>query len=121
MPHPDGALPPRCLPGSAVERGRGEDHRLLRQGRRETEGGASVDSHHFAQRFPGRQFAWSFVGTVKQDRQLMLDTMASVGPHAIATNGTSPTRMHDIYARSIYVPAGRVTRLPALPPPMGRV
>ena len=85
------------------------------------EGDASVDSHHFAQRFSGRQFAWSFVGTVKQDRQLMLDTMASVGPHAIETNGTSPTRMHDIYARSIYVPAGRVTRLPALPPPMGRV
>lgn len=53
-----------------------------------------------------RKYAWSFVGCPnKQNRPLMLKTMASVTPHVIGK--MQCTDMRDLYRNTVFVPNGR--------------
>lgn len=52
-----------------------------------------------------RKYKWSFVGTLKQDRQLMIDKMSSITPNY--SGKIDKSEMINIYRDSIFVPNGR--------------
>ena len=52
-----------------------------------------------------RKYKWSFVGTLKQDRQLMINKMSSITPNF--SGKMDKLEMRDLYRDSIFVPNGR--------------
>ena len=55
-----------------------------------------------------RQFRWSFVGTIRQNREKMIKKLRNSGmvPYFLM-NGISPSEMFEIYSNSIFVPNDR--------------
>lgn len=52
-----------------------------------------------------RKYIWSFVGNMKQDRELMIKTFSNMKPYVFQK--ATPTQMREIYRESIFVPNGR--------------
>jgi len=55
-----------------------------------------------------REFKWSFIGNIKQDRQEMISVLSEFGPNIVKKS--EPSEMRDIYRNSIFVPNGRGNR-----------
>ena len=55
-----------------------------------------------------RQFRWSFVGEIRENRKIMINKFRSSGlvPYFLM-NGISPSQMFDIYSNTIFVPNDR--------------
>lgn len=55
-----------------------------------------------------RQFRWSFVGTIRENREKMIKKLRNSGmvPYFLM-NGISPSKMFEIYSNSIFVPNDR--------------
>jgi hypothetical protein len=55
-----------------------------------------------------RKYVWSFVGGMKKDREVMINTFknANLGEYYF-NNGIKPEEMYDIYNNSIFIPNGR--------------
>ena len=55
-----------------------------------------------------RQFKWSFVGEIRENRKIMINKFRSSGlvPYFLM-NGISPSQMFDIYSNTIFVPNDR--------------
>jgi hypothetical protein len=60
---------------------------------------------------PKKLFSWGWAGTVKSDREKMLDAMTKVENgfsfRATATNQMTPEEIFDLYQHSVFVPIGR--------------
>lgn len=52
-----------------------------------------------------RKYIWSFVGTMKQDREIMIRAFSNMKPYVFQK--AKPAEMKEIYRESIFVPNGR--------------
>ena len=70
--------------------------------------GTTALRRHDILRMRDRNLQWAFAGTLKQDRQAMIEALSAVLNISYhASHETAPSAIFDIYNRAVFVPNGR--------------
>ena len=70
--------------------------------------GTTALGRHDISRMRDRNLQWAFIGTLKQDRQAMIEAFSAVlNTSYHVSHETAPSAILDIYKRAVFVPNGR--------------